>query len=494
MPTDHVTHLLDNYVDHTLPSAEQHRVEAHLACCPTCARQLHHARHLAAELGPTLKAVFGMPLPPPALRHELREKVYRQPAGFSFSWAAPGKFLNAAGTMAVIMLLAAGAFMVVQGQLPTRVIFPEIDTAGGGAETERAAGPTPAPQHTVMARPTVSTGDTLQLQAAAPIAGKSAEQTGSPASGAVPVGTKSLVNNLAATESPLEPARPGGLIAFSVFNANPAMPAYEIHLIEPTGKNHRVFSLDGVSEPALRATPAGRQLAYRAWSQPTSPRSLLTSNLQGNMPRPVGGFWEDAQPDWSPIEERLIFASQRESDRHWRLYTIWGDGSAEVNLRREGRSPSFAPDGLRFVYEGCDDSREQCGLWQTNLEQSQSQATVILPDPLAQAPDWSPVGEQIAFMANFDDNWDLYVVNSDGKHVQRLTTDPAVDGLPVWSPDGEWLAFLSNRDHAWGIWLLHIASGETHPVYSIEEGSFTPPVGEPYGERNWWDEQLSWSE
>jgi len=29
-------------------------------------------------------------------------------------------------------------------------------------------------------------------------------------------------------------------------------------------------------------------------------------------------------------------------------------------------------------------------------------------------------------MANFDDNWDLYVVNSDGSNVQRLTTNPAV--------------------------------------------------------------------
>ena len=494
MPTDHVTHLIDNYLDHNLSAVEQHRVEAHLACCPPCARHYHHVRRLAAELGPTLKAIYGLPLPPPALRHKLSKKLHRQPAGFSFSWAAPGKFLNAAGTLAVIMLLAAGAFVVVQGQLPANTIFTQVDTAGGGAETERAAGPTPTPQHTVMARPTVSTGDTLQLHAAAAPAGKSAEQPGSPALGVVPVGTKPLAHTPDATESVFKPHLPGGLIAFSVFNPALALPAYEIHLIEPSGKNHRVFSLNGVSEPALRAPPARRQLASRAWSRPTSPRSLLTSNLQGDMPRSVGGFWEDAQPDWSPLEERLIFASQRESDRHWRLYTIWGDGSAEVNLRREGKSPSFAPDGLRFVYEGCDDSREQCGLWQTNLEQSQTQATVILPDPLAQAPDWSPVGEQIAFMANFDDNWDLYVVNSDGSNVQRLTTDPAVDGLPVWSPDGEWLAFLSNRDHAWGIRLLHVASGEIHPVYTIEEGSFTPPVGEPYGERNWWDEQLSWSE
>jgi TolB protein len=290
-----------------------------------------------------------------------------------------------------------------------------------------------------------------------------------------------------------EPELSEGLIAFSFFNPASDRQFYEIHLINPDGANHHLFPLDGVSEPALRWTEAGPQMAYRAWSEPTSPRSLLSSNLEGSPPHRIGGFWEDAQPDWSPTENRIIFASQREMDRRWRLYTSWGDGSAEVNLRREGKSPTFAPDGYRFAFESCDITNNQCGLWLGDLENSEYDSYPFLEDPLAKSPDWSPVGEQIAYMANPNDNWDLYLVNSDGQNVRRLTRDPAIDGLPTWSPDGEWLAFLSDRGGIWGIWLLHVSSGQIHQLISLEGASFTPSDGPPYGQRDWWDEQLSWS-
>jgi TolB protein len=303
---------------------------------------------------------------------------------------------------------------------------------------------------------------------------------------------------VAVTPNPsLAPEPPGGLIAFSVFNPAADRQVYEIHLVDPASGQARLFTLNGVSEPAL--SPDGLRLAYRAWSEPTSPRSLLSSNLTGDTPARVGGFWEDAQPDWSPTENRLIFASQREVDRRWRLYTSWGDGSNEVNLRREGQSPTFAPDGYRFAFASCDmPANTRCGLWLGDLAHSEYESRPLLEDPLAQAPDWSPVGEQIAYMANPGGNWDLYLVNSDtltgtsGTGMRRLTTDPAIDGLPAWSPDGKWLAFLSNRGGSWGLWLLQVDTGQARRLVSLEGMTFTPPDRSPYGQRDWVDEQVSW--
>ena len=100
-------------------------------------------------------------------------------------------------------------------------------------------------------------------------------------------------------------------------------------------------------------------------------------------------------------------------------------------------------------------------------------------------------------MSNTRDNWDIYLINSNGHDKRRLTDDPANDGLPTWSPDGEWLAFVSDRGGQWGIWLLHLASDQLYPVIRFEENLFlTPPTRYPlyheHRERQWWDEQLSW--
>jgi Tol biopolymer transport system component len=96
-------------------------------------------------------------------------------------------------------------------------------------------------------------------------------------------------------------------------------------------------------------------------------------------------------------------------------------------------------------------------------------------------------------MADINGNWDLYMVNSDGSNLRRLTTDPAIDGLPTWSPDGQWLAFLSNHEGNWAIRLLHVATGQTRLVFNFDGGVYTPPNSDPYGKREWWDEQISWA-
>jgi anti-sigma factor RsiW len=504
MSIKHVTQHIEAYLDHQLSLEERRLVEAHLATCPSCTRHLHDAQRVANELGPMLKTTLGQPLPPPALRQRVRQALraadtQRQ---FSFPWAAWGRVLNAVGTLAIMAVLAFGAFVVIRGQPEGGAnVSPEIQSlrpGNGGGELSTVNStlrPTPPPEVTPSPTlPLASSGDTLPKSSPLPVNPVDGQTSTTPS-----VSKKIEAQNLLQPESGenksnspiVEPTLPRGTIAFAFFNPAPNRQLYETHLINSDGADHRLFPLDGVSEPALSQN--GQQIAYRAWSEPTSPRSLLSSDLTGVPPHRIGGFWEDAQPDWSPTENRIIFASQREVDRRWRLYASWGDGTAEINLRREGKSPTFAPDGYRFAFESCDSTANRCGLWIGDLENSEYDSYPFLEDPLAKSPDWSPVGEQIAYMANPNDNWDLYLVNSNGSGVHRLTTNPAIDGLPVWSPDGEWLAFLSNRGGDWGIWVLHVDSTQIRQVFKFDGGTFTPPARSPYGERNWWDEQLSWS-
>jgi len=492
MPTEHISHQIEAYLSGQLSPSARHKFETHVAACAGCTRELAETEYLVAQLQQTFIKKLGKPTPPPHLRLQIRQKLYEpEPRRrWYFPWALSGRVANTVGTLAVILLLGAGLFVTIQGQLLPSSSPATLETAGGGpqnstavnvtATSESVASPSAAdPAHTASA------GDSLHLNAA-------------PTS--QPTAPPEVVSAAALPTTEAEPApsavapAPVGTIAFAAFNPADHRRVYELHLINADGSNHRLFPLDGVSEPALRHTGDGHWLAYRAWGQPTSPRSLLTSDLTGEMPRMVGGFWEDAQPDWSPIENRLVFASQRESDRRWRLYTSWGDGSAERDLRREGKSPSFAPDGRRLVFEGCDTAGEVCGLWQTTLENSEQSAQLILADNQAKSPDWSPVNEQIVYMANPDDNWDLYLTDSSGRQPQRLTTSPASEGLPAWSPDGEWLAFVSNQNNRWGLWVMHLPGGASQKIYDFGESEFSPPAEAPYDDPHWWDEQLSWSE
>ena len=72
--------------------------------------------------------------------------------------------------------------------------------------------------------------------------------------------------------------------------------------------------------------------------------------------------------------------------------------------------------------------------------------TVMLPSWHWYA--WSKLADtRIAFMSNRHDerNWEIYLINSDGKRVRRLTEHPQADGIPAWSPDGKKIAYVSYR-------------------------------------------------
>ncbi len=60
------------------------------------------------------------------------------------------------------------------------------------------------------------------------------------------------------------------------------------------------------------------------------------------------------------------------------------------------------------------------------------------------SPAWSPDGQQIAFLSNRAEGWDLYTMPATGGDATRLTSGATADD-PAWSPDGRWIAV--ERDH-----------------------------------------------
>jgi Tol biopolymer transport system component len=86
------------------------------------------------------------------------------------------------------------------------------------------------------------------------------------------------------------------------------------------------------------------------------------------------------------------------------------------------------------------------------------------------------------------------MVNADGSNVQRLTDDPAEDGLPTWSPDGKVLAFASQRSGSWGIWVMTPAGSGQRLLFEME-GSPDGFVGhDTNSSRGWTEERISWTE
>jgi Tol biopolymer transport system component len=133
----------------------------------------------------------------------------------------------------------------------------------------------------------------------------------------------------------------------------------------------------------------------------------------------------DYHPSFSPDSKRIAFVSERENNTV-EIYVMNADGTNPERITHTGFAtmPSWSADSDRITYF-CN------GMCVMNADGSSQ--IVLLNDPkYTDQAAWSPDGTRMAFSSSRDGNLEIYIMNSDGTQVTRLTDDPAHDRNPDW--------------------------------------------------------------
>jgi len=205
------------------------------------------------------------------------------------------------------------------------------------------------------------------------------------------------------------------------------------------------------------ASPDGREFAYQRfqdghydiWVRP----SLLESASPGRQVTIDPS--DDRRPAWLG-NDRLVFDSTRlETLKLWRQNAS-GKGAPTLLSRRQSADldAHAAPDGS-IVFTSMVTApptivtdergrlwtlfREMPTIWRADSDGSIS----MLGQGLS--PAWSPDGQRIAYASNEAGTWDIYLIDRDGGNKTQLVATGANELEPCWSPDGAWLAFASDR-------------------------------------------------
>jgi heat shock protein HslJ len=291
-----------------------------------------------------------------------------------------------------------------------------------------------------------------------------------------------------ADDVPVLPAPPLPKVTAALQEGTPYVVPQNVILYSASRRvleGNRAYELEDVY--AVPATPGSQaeMVANDAMQPALSPdrKTLAVHSTQSDM-LGLGGFdvdtgqrlrfsrfIEDSSPRWSPTGDRIVFASNRQGDRRWRIYIT--DAVPQENPANMaytelefGKDPDWHPSQELLILKGCDAQGQNCGTYTMNTDGSgRTQFTNEASDSM---PRWFPDGSAVVFMSEGrDGNWELYRANVADGSVTRLTDDPAPDGLPAVSPDGQQIAFISKRGGAWGLWVMPAAGGPATQIASI---------------------------
>ncbi len=239
----------------------------------------------------------------------------------------------------------------------------------------------------------------------------------------------------------------------------------------PDGMPPQIYVMDpdGSHVRQLTETPPGTISRSAAWS-PDHQKIAFVSNRDGD-PEDTEIYVMDADgsnvqqltkhrgfdgfPFWSPDGNQIFFT--RDTDppatspifplRSPRIYVMDSDGSNErlTELPPHWGS-SWSPDGERIVFVKNFDGFNEIYVMDSDGSNVQQLTHTPGRDAWNLAPKWSPDGQKIVFDSTRDGNFEIYVMDPDGSNVQRLTHNDKVDARPAWSPDGQRIVFHSTRD------------------------------------------------
>jgi Tol biopolymer transport system component len=224
----------------------------------------------------------------------------------------------------------------------------------------------------------------------------------------------------------------------------------------------------GIRPHGLAWTPDGRAVVS------SKSRELWKIPVAGAAPERIAAVGDKVfAPAIARQGNRLAYTQYSWDENIWRFEVSNSSGRTSAPTRLIAStfydsSSRYSPDGKKIVFKSNRSGSSEIYVCESDGSNLNKLTSFNGPDN--GSPRWSPDGRQIAFDGMAEGNWDIYVINASVGKPRRLTAEATAEVRPSWSHDGQWIYFGSNRSGTWQIWKMPAGGGSA--VQVTQQGGF----------------------
>ena len=235
------------------------------------------------------------------------------------------------------------------------------------------------------------------------------------------------------------------LVFTSYERRNPDLFLYDLQ----TGRKRLLSGSQGINSGGQWA-PNGKLVAFTGSVAGDADIYTVDPSRGGGRKKLIRGSGLDVDPTFSPDGKYLAFVSGRFGNPHIFLATLAWNGDDSVRVVSD----------KRLTYAG----------WYNST------------------PSWSPSGEKLAF-AGYDkdiDRYDIFIMDYNGRNLERLTLKTGDNESPDFSPNGQMVIFNSNRIGNKNIkgrsqlWIMNADGSSQRKIetglYEAQTPAWSPPM------------------
>lgn len=191
-------------------------------------------------------------------------------------------------------------------------------------------------------------------------------------------------------------------------------------------------------------------------------------------------------PAYALAQGHIIYASAEDS-RGRDLIASSVDGTQKTRITAwTGRghyphfnAPAWSSVTQQLAYMVDVDGHDNYSIW-ISSSNGESAKRITPKSTEALYPSWSPDGRRLAFTARLSGVWEMFVIDVDGTNLTRLTQHTEQNirsrwgGFSSWSPDGAMIYYHAQLAGTYGIYRIVLDSRAVERVTWLPEGARNP--------------------